>query len=90
MSGGLEMVMKKLRLNHNGHLVRVAILGQVRTHAIGLFNLFDGYSYEQESIESWIRGKNKTSPMTNVPLKTTLVTPNRSLKRAITRWKSSQ
>ncbi|CAB1420765.1 unnamed protein product [Pleuronectes platessa] len=45
----------------------------------------DGYSYE-----SWIRGKNKTSLMTNLPLQTTLLTPNRSLKMAITRWKSSQ
>ncbi|KAG7227522.1 hypothetical protein INR49_005337, partial [Caranx melampygus] len=36
----------------------------------------DGYSYERESIESWIRGKNKTSPMTNLPLQTTLLTPN--------------
>ncbi|XP_035995309.1 WD repeat, SAM and U-box domain-containing protein 1 [Fundulus heteroclitus] len=50
----------------------------------------DGYSYERESIESWIRGKTKTSPMTNLPLQTTLLTPNRSLKMAITRWKSSQ
>ncbi|XP_027879728.1 WD repeat, SAM and U-box domain-containing protein 1-like isoform X1 [Xiphophorus couchianus] len=50
----------------------------------------DGYSYERESIERWIGGKNKTSPMTNLPLQTTLLTPNRSLKMAITRWKSSQ
>ncbi|XP_072253228.1 WD repeat, SAM and U-box domain-containing protein 1-like isoform X2 [Leuresthes tenuis] len=50
----------------------------------------DGYSYEREAIESWIRGKNKTSPMTNLLLQTTLLTPNRSLKMAITRWKSSQ
>ncbi|XP_030283655.1 WD repeat, SAM and U-box domain-containing protein 1 isoform X1 [Sparus aurata] len=50
----------------------------------------DGYSYERDSIESWIRGKNKTSPMTNLPLQTTLLTPNRSLKSAIERWKSSQ
>ncbi|XP_038576354.1 WD repeat, SAM and U-box domain-containing protein 1-like isoform X2 [Micropterus salmoides] len=50
----------------------------------------DGYSYERESIESWIRGKNKTSPMTNLPLQTTLLTLNRALKLAITRWKSSQ
>ncbi|KAM9343098.1 WD repeat, SAM and U-box domain-containing protein 1 isoform 1-T1 [Pholidichthys leucotaenia] len=50
----------------------------------------DGYSYERESMESWIRGKNKTSPMTNLPLQTTLLTPNRSLRMAITRWKSSQ
>uniref|UniRef100_A0A8C6V0V6 WD repeat, SAM and U-box domain-containing protein 1 n=1 Tax=Neogobius melanostomus TaxID=47308 RepID=A0A8C6V0V6_9GOBI len=46
--------------------------------------------YERESIESWIRGKTKTSPMTNLPLLTTLLTPNRSLKMAIARWKSSQ
>ncbi|KAM6978510.1 WD repeat, SAM and U-box domain-containing protein 1-like [Tautogolabrus adspersus] len=50
----------------------------------------DGYSYERESIESWLRGRNKTSPMTNLPLQTSLLTPNRSLKMAITRWKSSQ
>ncbi|KAF6726691.1 WD repeat, SAM and U-box domain-containing protein 1 [Oryzias melastigma] len=48
----------------------------------------DGFSYERESIESWIQGKNKTSPMTNLPLQTTLLTPNRSLKMAITHWKS--
>ncbi|XP_034042557.1 LOW QUALITY PROTEIN: WD repeat, SAM and U-box domain-containing protein 1-like [Thalassophryne amazonica] len=50
----------------------------------------DGFSYEQKSIENWIRAKNKTSPMTNLPLQTTLITPNRSLKMAISRWKSSQ
>lgn len=50
----------------------------------------DGYSYERESIESWIRGKTKTSPMTNLPLLTTLLTPNRSLKMAIARWKATQ
>ncbi|XP_058472348.1 WD repeat, SAM and U-box domain-containing protein 1-like [Solea solea] len=49
----------------------------------------DGYSYERESIESWIRGKNRTSPMTNLLLQTTLLTPNRSLKMAIARWQSS-
>ncbi|XP_041857271.1 WD repeat, SAM and U-box domain-containing protein 1-like isoform X2 [Melanotaenia boesemani] len=50
----------------------------------------DGFSYEREAMESWIQGKNKTSPMTNLPLRTTLLTPNRSLKMAITWWKSSQ
>lgn len=50
----------------------------------------DGYSYERESIEGWIKGKTKTSPMTNLPLLTTLLTPNRSLKMAIARWTSSQ
>lgn len=50
----------------------------------------DGYSYERESIESWFGGKNKSSPMTNLPLHTTALTANRSLKMAISRWKSSQ
>ncbi|KAM4609161.1 WD repeat, SAM and U-box domain-containing protein 1 [Polymixia lowei] len=50
----------------------------------------DGYSYEREAIESWLGAKNRSSPMTNLPLQTTLVTPNRSLKMAIARWKSSQ
>ncbi|KAM6985022.1 WD repeat, SAM and U-box domain-containing protein 1 [Aplochiton taeniatus] len=50
----------------------------------------DGYSYEREAIESWISAKNRSSPMTNLPLQTTMVTPNRSLKMAIGRWKSSQ
>nr|XP_057938183.1 WD repeat, SAM and U-box domain-containing protein 1-like [Doryrhamphus excisus] len=47
----------------------------------------DGFSYERESIESWIRGKNRSSPMTNLPLQTTLLTPNRALKMAISRWR---
>ncbi|XP_055734856.1 WD repeat, SAM and U-box domain-containing protein 1-like [Salvelinus fontinalis] len=46
----------------------------------------DGYSYEREAIESWISAKNRSSPMTNLPLPTTLVMPNRSLKTAIGRW----
>ncbi|KAJ8394533.1 hypothetical protein AAFF_G00045430 [Aldrovandia affinis] len=50
----------------------------------------DGYSYEREAIQSWINGKNRSSPMTNLPLQTTLLTPNRTLKMAIGRWKSSQ
>ncbi|XP_019723731.1 WD repeat, SAM and U-box domain-containing protein 1-like isoform X2 [Hippocampus comes] len=50
----------------------------------------DGFSYERESNESWIRGKKRSSPMTNLPLQTTLLTPNRALKMAISRWKWSQ
>lgn len=59
-----------------------------------LFNrcvsLTDGYSYEREAIESWINTPNRSSPMTNLPLQTTILTANRSLKMAIQRWKSSQ
>ncbi|KAI1899207.1 hypothetical protein AGOR_G00059390 [Albula goreensis] len=50
----------------------------------------DGYSYEREAIQSWINSKNRSSPMTNLPLQTTMLTPNRTLKMAIGRWKSSQ
>ncbi|KAL1021877.1 hypothetical protein UPYG_G00019200 [Umbra pygmaea] len=50
----------------------------------------DGYSYEREAIQSWIATKNRSSPMTNLPLQTTLLTPNRTLKMAIGRWKTSQ
>ncbi|XP_069791551.1 WD repeat, SAM and U-box domain-containing protein 1 isoform X4 [Narcine bancroftii] len=46
----------------------------------------DGYSYEREAIENWINTKKRTSPMTNMPLETTLITRNRTLKMAIDRW----
>uniref|UniRef100_A0A8C5H5M0 WD repeat, SAM and U-box domain-containing protein 1 n=1 Tax=Gouania willdenowi TaxID=441366 RepID=A0A8C5H5M0_GOUWI len=49
----------------------------------------DGYSYEREAIEGWINTRNRSSPMTNLPLLTTLLTPNHTLKMAIGRWKTS-
>uniref|UniRef100_A0A8C2QA80 WD repeat, SAM and U-box domain-containing protein 1 n=1 Tax=Cyprinus carpio TaxID=7962 RepID=A0A8C2QA80_CYPCA len=49
----------------------------------------DGFSYEREAMESWINTPNRSSPMTNLPLQTTLLTPNRGLKTAIQRWRSS-
>ncbi|XP_061925965.1 WD repeat, SAM and U-box domain-containing protein 1 isoform X2 [Entelurus aequoreus] len=49
----------------------------------------DGYSYEKESISMWIHSKQRSSPMTNLPLLTTLLTPNHTLKMAIARWRSS-
>ncbi|XP_070302046.1 WD repeat, SAM and U-box domain-containing protein 1-like isoform X2 [Salvelinus sp. IW2-2015] len=42
----------------------------------------DGYS--------WITTKNRSSPMTNLPLRTTLLSPNRTLKMAIGRWRTGQ
>ncbi|XP_035248761.1 WD repeat, SAM and U-box domain-containing protein 1-like isoform X1 [Anguilla anguilla] len=50
----------------------------------------DGYSYEREAIQCWIDSKNRSSPMTNLPLQTTMLTPNRTLKMAIDRWRSSR
>ncbi|XP_051998028.1 WD repeat, SAM and U-box domain-containing protein 1-like [Xyrauchen texanus] len=49
----------------------------------------DGYSYEREAIESWINTSNRSSPMTNLPLQTNTLTPNRTLKMAIQRWRAS-
>ncbi|XP_037103349.1 WD repeat, SAM and U-box domain-containing protein 1 isoform X1 [Syngnathus acus] len=49
----------------------------------------DGYSYEREAITMWIHTKNRSSPMTNLPLLTTLLTPNHTLKMAIARWRVS-
>uniref|UniRef100_A0A3B4D0Q6 WD repeat, SAM and U-box domain-containing protein 1 n=1 Tax=Pygocentrus nattereri TaxID=42514 RepID=A0A3B4D0Q6_PYGNA len=49
----------------------------------------DGYSYEREAIKSWINTSNHSSPMTNLPLHSTILTPNRTLKMAIDRWKAT-
>ncbi|OBS74498.1 hypothetical protein A6R68_14960 [Neotoma lepida] len=46
----------------------------------------DGYSYEREAMESWVRKKKRTSPMTNLVLPSLVLTPNRTLKMAINRW----
>ncbi|XP_032233884.2 WD repeat, SAM and U-box domain-containing protein 1 isoform X2 [Nematostella vectensis] len=45
----------------------------------------DGYSYERESIESWLQAGRLTSPMTNAPLRNSTLTPNRMLKNIIQR-----
>ncbi|XP_053554309.1 WD repeat, SAM and U-box domain-containing protein 1 isoform X2 [Bombina bombina] len=50
----------------------------------------DGYSYERKAIENWISTQKRTSPMTNLPLSTLLLTPNRTLKMALNRWLEAQ
>nr|XP_055071753.1 WD repeat, SAM and U-box domain-containing protein 1-like [Misgurnus anguillicaudatus] len=50
----------------------------------------DGYSYERDAIETWIRTPNHSSPVYNLPLKNTLLIPNRSLKMAIQCYKANQ
>lgn len=50
----------------------------------------DGYSYEKEAMESWISTNRRSSPMTNLPLPSLLLTPNRTLKMAIGRWLETQ
>ncbi|NXS37153.1 WSDU1 protein, partial [Pomatostomus ruficeps] len=49
----------------------------------------DGYSYEREAMENWI-SKRRSSPMTNLPLHSLMLTPNRTLKMAINRWLETQ
>ncbi|XP_077176091.1 WD repeat, SAM and U-box domain-containing protein 1 [Paroedura picta] len=49
----------------------------------------DGYSYEKEAMENWIV-KRRSSPMTNLPLQRLVLTPNRTLKMAISRWLETQ
>ncbi|XP_072198622.1 WD repeat, SAM and U-box domain-containing protein 1 isoform X2 [Excalfactoria chinensis] len=46
----------------------------------------DGYSYEKEAMENWISSNRRSSPMTNLPLSSLVLTPNRTLKMAINRW----
>eukprot|EP00111_Clytia_hemisphaerica_P015432 TCONS_00045583-protein len=46
----------------------------------------DGFTYERSSIASWFDSGNITSPMTNKPLPSNQLVPNRSLKNAIMRY----
>ncbi|NXY69457.1 WSDU1 protein, partial [Glareola pratincola] len=50
----------------------------------------DGYSYEKDAIENWLSNKRRSSPMTNLPLPSLVLTPNRTLKMAISRWLETQ
>ncbi|NXY42936.1 WSDU1 protein, partial [Ceuthmochares aereus] len=50
----------------------------------------DGYSYERDAMENWLSNKRRSSPMTNLPLPSPLLTPNRTLKMAISRWLETQ
>lgn len=43
----------------------------------------DGYTYERYAIEDWF-DKFSTSPMTNMPIPSKVLTPNLSLKSIIT------
>ncbi|XP_057961875.1 putative U-box domain-containing protein 50 [Malania oleifera] len=46
----------------------------------------DGFSYELEAIQEWLVKGNKTSPMTNLKLKHTHLTPNHTLRSLIQNW----
>ncbi|XP_060970342.1 putative U-box domain-containing protein 50 [Cannabis sativa] len=46
----------------------------------------DGFSYEKEAIEAWMRMGKDTSPMTNLKLKHNFLIPNNYLHSLITDW----
>ncbi|PRQ48467.1 putative transferase, protein kinase RLK-Pelle-RLCK-IXb family [Rosa chinensis] len=46
----------------------------------------DGFSYELETIEEWLGMGHETSPMTNLRLKHTFLTPNHTLRSLIQDW----
>ncbi|KAF3793586.1 putative LRR receptor-like serine/threonine-protein kinase [Nymphaea thermarum] len=46
----------------------------------------DGYTYEKEAIQVWLNGGHRTSPMTNLPLSHSNLTPNLALRSAIRQW----
>lgn len=50
----------------------------------------DGYSYELEAIDEWLRTGHDTSPVTNLMLKHKLLTPNRTLRSLIQDWKNKR
>ncbi|KAG9129176.1 hypothetical protein Leryth_006428 [Lithospermum erythrorhizon] len=46
----------------------------------------DGFSYELEAIQGWLATGRNSSPMTNLKLKHTLLTPNHALRSLIEEW----
>ncbi|KAG8264661.1 hypothetical protein J6590_008596 [Homalodisca vitripennis] len=43
----------------------------------------DGFTYEHDAIRAWMVNGRNTSPITNVPLSSTLVVPNTALRAEI-------
>ncbi|KAL6959500.1 hypothetical protein U1Q18_039650 [Sarracenia purpurea var. burkii] len=50
----------------------------------------DGYSYELEAMEEWLRTGNDTSPTTNLKLRHKLLTPNHTLRSLIQDWQNKR
>jgi len=46
----------------------------------------DGYMYEKDAIEEWLT-RSPTSPLTNMPMPHTHLTPNHALRSAIMEWR---
>ena len=52
-------------------------------------SLVDGYTYERSAITDWLSKGRRTSPVTNLPLPTTLLIPNRLVKTLIEKQNKS-
>lgn len=50
----------------------------------------DGFSYELEAIDHWLQSGRDTSPMTNLRLKHTFLTPNHTLRSLIEDWQTNK
>ncbi|RLN08949.1 hypothetical protein C2845_PM11G30920 [Panicum miliaceum] len=50
----------------------------------------DGFTYEGEEIRGWLDSGHDTSPMTNLKLSHSVLTPNRALRSAILEWRQQQ
>ena len=50
----------------------------------------DGFSYELDAIEAWLKMGKDTSPMTNLKLKHKLLTPNKTLWYLIQDWQNKR
>lgn len=50
----------------------------------------DGFSYELEAMEHWLQSGRDTSPMTNLRLKHTFLTPNHTLRSLIVDWQTNK
>ncbi|XVE86871.1 hypothetical protein DITRI_Ditri18aG0070100 [Diplodiscus trichospermus] len=48
----------------------------------------DGFSYELEAIDEWLKMGHDTSPMTNLSLKHKFLTPNHTLRSFIQEWQN--
>lgn len=67
-----------------GHFTLLSVM-LVEQFDIILFSLslLDGYTYERSAITDWLSKGRRTSPVTNLPLPTTLLIPNRLVKTLI-------
>lgn len=50
----------------------------------------DGWTYDRIEIQKWFDQGKHRSPMTNAPLASTKLVPNRRIKSAIEEWKQQQ